>query len=151
MSLATYYLKIKTEDFNKVAKKQHLLSKLRELSLGPDSGLNYELDQMGAKVNFKKVKAKILLAYFKKQLIGWALLSKEETDYAFSPDTKFDPIKGALFQVYVHPDFRNEGIGTELLKMARKKAGNSILYFCPWDKKSIKFFAKFKHYKHECL
>jgi GNAT superfamily N-acetyltransferase len=144
-----FSLKIRTEDFNEVAAKPELLNRLRSLTLHPASGLNHEMNHLLKSAKERAVNAKVLLAYRKRELVGWALLSREQTDFTFKRSwTGFMPEQGVLLQVFVNPDYRRQGIGSALVKAARKKAGSMQLCICPWDYQSDKFYENFDHYKH---
>lgn len=145
-------LNIHVENFNTILTKPELLKKLRKLTLNHFSGMNHELNNFEKIAQTREVKCKILLAYNKDEVIGWALLSREPSSYYFGKSPKgYDPINGVLFQVYISYVYRRLGIGSELLKVARRKAGPYKLCFCPWDTISNKFYGKFKHYKHKKL
>lgn len=143
-----FSLKIKTEDFNTVAQKPDLLKKLRALTLYPKSGLNFELTHLLESARVRNVNAKVLLAYHKKNIVGWALLSREKTDFSFPNYDGYEPYRGTLFEVFVHPDYRRKGIGSSLVKAARKKAGSMRLCVAPWDYQSERFYMNFDHYKN---
>lgn len=144
-----FSLKIRTEDFNTVIAKPELLKKLRNLTLHPGSGLNYEINNLIKSSKTRSVNAKALLAYHKRELVGWALMSREKSDFYFQNTYDgYEPSKGTLFEVYVHPDFRRRGIGASLMKAARKKAGAMRLCVCPWDYQSTRFYQNFDHYKN---
>jgi GNAT superfamily N-acetyltransferase len=144
-----FSLKIKTEDFDIVVKKLELMKKLRELTLHPHSGLNYELNHLTKSSETRSVNAKVLLAYHKRELVGWALLSREKSDFYFQNTYDgYDPARGTLFEVFVAPDHRKQGIGSALLKSARRKAGSMRLCVCPWDYQSERFYQNFDHYKN---
>lgn len=141
-------LRIKTENFDTVAKKPTLLKKLRYLTLHSRSGLNFELDHLIESSKDRSVNAKILLAYHKRELVAWALLSREKSDFSFARSYDgFDPSQGTLFEVYVDPAYRKQGIGSIILKTARRKAGGMRLCVVPWDYQSTRFYQNFDHYK----
>lgn len=145
-------LVIRVKDFNSIANDLELIKSLRKLTLNHFSGMNYELSNFEKLSKTREVKCKIILAYVKDQLAGWAILSREPSDYYFHKSPKgYDPLHGVLFQVYISYIYRRRGIGSELLKVARRKAGPYKLCFCPWDGVSNKFYNKFKHYKHKTL
>lgn len=139
-------LSIRVEDFNSVAEKPELVAKLRKLTLHSYSGMNHELNWMLREAKNRKINCKILTGFRSRKLVSWALLSKEDTNFSFrnSPDG-FRSTDGSMFQVYVHPDYRRQGIASELLKVARRKA-NGRLCVCPHDFKSEKFYANFQNY-----
>lgn len=144
-----FSLKIKTEDFDIVATKPELLKKLRELTLHSYSGMNYELNHLTDSAKTRSVNAKILLAYYKRELVGWALMSREKSDFYFQHAYNgFDPSEGTLFEVFVNPDYRRQGIGGALMKAARKKAGSTRLCVCLWNYQSERFYQNFDHYKN---
>lgn len=142
------FLKIHTEDFDKVVVKPTLMKKLRHLTLHAGSGLNFELNHLVESSKTRKVNAKVILAYYKRELIAWGLLSREKSKYNFRSHKGFNPVQGVLFEVYVSPAHRRRGIGSAILKAARKKAGSMRLCIAPWDDQSRKFFKTFNHYKN---
>lgn len=152
MIKAAFPLTIKVERFNNIIKKPDLISKLRDLTLQPYSGMNYELTNLAKIAEFREVNCKILLAYNKKDLIGWALLSREKSDFIFrNSESPFTGVSGALFQVYVNFSYRRQGVGAELLKMARHQAGSYNLCVCPWDEASTSFYNNNKRSKDKIL
>lgn len=137
-------LTIRVKDFNLVRQDAALVKKLRKLTLSPFSGMNYCLNGLERTAKTRPVDCKILMAYRNQELVGWALLSKEPTDFCFVGSIEgFNPGHGALFQVFVHPSHRREGIATELLKVAKKKASGSRLCVSPWDTGSESFYNHF--------
>jgi GNAT superfamily N-acetyltransferase len=140
------------EDFNDVAKKPSLIKKLRDLTLCYGSGMNIELDHLLATIKERKVNCRIIKVISKTKLVAWALLSRESSSFKFSNTwDRFDPSIGTLFEVYVHPDYRRMGIGSELIKIARKRSGSMTLCIAPWDSQSRGFFLNFERYKHKKL
>lgn len=145
-------LTIRAHDFNLVAQQPELLKKLRKLTLHPYSGLNKELDTLLRFTRQRPVKAQVLLAYSQNKLVGWALFSKEpsEVTYTYSEEP-FKPTDGVLFEVYIHPDYRRQGIASELMMVARRKAGPYRLCIAPWNEQSRNFYDTFSHYKTKWL
>ena len=145
-------LQIRVQEFSEVLKTPQFINKLRKLTLDHCSGMNHELNHLIKDSSYRPVECKIMHAYKKKTLVAWALLSKEATDYKFGYAAKgFQPSQGVLFQVFVHPEYRRQGIGSELVKVARRKAGAARLCFCPWDRASDNFYERFNHYNHQKL
>lgn len=137
-------LTIRTVDFNLAARQTDLLPKLRKLTLGPYSGLNHELDRMLEDVKERSVDCQLFLAYRFRTLVGWGLLSKETTDFRFSRSLDgFKSEYGRMFQVFVDPSYRRQGIGSELFKKAKQLVGNEIICVCPWDERSVEFYNQF--------
>lgn len=152
-------LVIKVRDFNLLLQDDLMIGQLKEMTLYRGekmSGMTYEIDQFRKIALTRPVKAKALLAYYEDKLVGWALLSREQSDFMnrdcvynkewFNPEEH-----GCLLEVYVEPSFRRKGIGKKLVKIARKKASPYPLAFVPWDHTSSKFYSNFKHYPHEDL
>ncbi len=75
-------------------------------------------------------------------------MSREKSDFYFQRRDSFDPSDGTLFEVFVNPEYRKQGIGSALMKAARKKAGSTRLCVCPWDYQSERFYQSFDHYKN---
>jgi GNAT superfamily N-acetyltransferase len=142
-TLAT--LTIRVQNYSVVATKPELMKKLRKLTIDSYSGMNRELNNFEKIIHTRKVDCQILLAYRSRVLAGWALLSREPSNFNF-PNTGrgFDPIDGVLFEVFIDTSYRKQGIGTELLKVARRKANGKRLCICPWDGPSDAFFYKFR-------
>lgn len=136
-------LTVRVVDFNLVAKQPELVAKLRKLTVVPWSGLNYELDWMLVAAKEEFVNCKIILAHRFGNLVGWGLLSKEDTDFVFSDEgDTFKKEDGYLFQVFVDPKFRRQGIGAEIYKKAQSLAGDDAICIAPWDDISYKYFSK---------
>lgn len=144
-------INIYVKNFNDVVMQPELLKKLRRLTLNHFSGMNYELNNFEKISKVREVKCKILMAYINNELAGWALLSREPSSYYFSSLSGYDPTYGILFQVYVSFPHRRQGVGSELLKVARRKAGPYKLCICPHDTISNLFFDKFKNYHYKKL
>ena len=139
-------LTVRQVDFNVVAQQPELLAKLRVLTLSPDSGLNHELNRMLEDIKTRPVKCQVLLAYRISTLVGWAIVSKETTEYNFMRSaTGFNAENGVMFQVYVDPAYRRQGIATEMYKKAQQLANDEVLHICPWDDRSTNFYTKFEN------
>lgn len=140
--------KIDVLDFNLISKDSKLIRKLRKLTLHPGSGLNHELDHIIRKSKISKVKVKIITASHNDKIIGWALLSRENSSYSFM--NSYDGYKstdGVLFEIFVSSEYRRKGIGSQLIKSARKHSGPKRLCIAPWNNSSYQFYNKFKRYK----
>lgn len=145
-------LTIRTLDFNLVARQPVLLAKLRKLTLNPYSGLNCELNRMLEDVKERPVECQLLLAYRFRTLVGWGILSKEATNFKFSRSLNgFKSEDGKLFQVFIDPAYRRQGIATELFKKAQQIAGEETLCICPWDERSEGFYSQFANVKTKWL
>lgn len=137
-------LTIRVVDFNLVAKQPDLLAKLRELTLAPHSGLNFELNRMLKDAKERTVNCKVLLAYRFSDLVAWAICSKEDSEFVFcDAENKFRGTNGWLFQVFVKETHRRQGIASELYKTAINLVGSDTLFVCPWDNKSYHFYSTF--------
>lgn len=139
---------ILTQSFNEVFLNKKLMLLLRGLTLTEDSGLNHELSSLEKISLNREAKAKIFIARTGSQIIGWAILSREYSRFPFPNGTNFfKPEYGSLFELFVSPQYRRQGVGTALFKEARKNAGPYQIGVCPWDKKSQLFFKKLNKYK----
>ncbi len=137
-------LTVRTVDFNLVARQPELLAKLRKLTLSPYSGLNHELDRMLRDVQERTVDCQVILAYRFSTLVGWAILSKEDTNFHFvNTGNGFVKELGKMFQVFVDPKYRRQGIASELYKAALNAVGNETICVCPWDNVSYQFYSNF--------
>lgn len=145
-------LTIRARDLNLVFQEPELMKQLRKLTIHSYSGMNRELNYLTKLASTRKIDAKALLAYRSGQLVAWALFSKEKSAMTFSNTwDHFHPTDGVLFEVFVDPQFRRQGIATELLKVARRKAGATRLCIAPWDKQSRGFYSQFPNYKMKVL
>jgi len=138
-------------DFNSVYKSNKVMSELRRLTLGSWSGMNYELDNLSILAKQRKVKVKVITAKRQNKMVGWALLSKEDSNFPFERSNFVSKRDGALFEVFVDPKHRRTGIATALLKKARKHTGSSHLCVAPHDRKSNAFYDKHNMYKQKRL
>ena len=141
-------LTIRTVDFNLAARQPELIAKLRALTLNSRSGLNVELNRMLRDVERRTVNCQLLLAYRFRTLVGWCIVSKESTHFIF-PHTMdgFRKEDGRMFQVFVNPAYRRQGIASELFKKAQRLAGDETICVCPWDDRSRGFYEKFPNAK----
>jgi len=136
-------LTVRAVDFNLVAHQPELLAELRKLTLSPYSGMNHELNRMLADAETRKVNCTVLLAYRFRKLVGWAILSKETTQFNFSRSYEgFNAENGMMFQVFVDPSYRRQGIASEIYKKAQQMVNNELLHVCPWDERSSNFYTK---------
>jgi predicted acetyltransferase len=145
-------LTIRVKSFNEIANDKDLLKNLRKLTLDHFSGMNHELNSFEKIAKTREVKAKVILAYVSEELVGWALMSRESSDYYFKrSQSGFKSHQGVLFEIFISYLYRRQGIGSEIIKIARRKAGPYQLCFAPWNKISNDFYDNFKHYKHKKL
>lgn len=147
---------LKAQDFNLVLQNQELFQTFYSLTLyrgNLTSGLTYEMKNLSRIGQNRKVKAKVIWAEKDDKIVGWALLSREPSDFFSSENGYwFDPNRdGVLFEVFVAKQYRKQGIGTELIKLARRKSYPYNLCFVSWDTASKAFYNNFKHYKHKSL
>ena len=145
-------LTIRALDFNRLPQQPELVKQLRKLTLNAWSGMNRELDTLLALTQQRQVKAQVILAYRNKQLVGWALLSKERSSMAFYTTHKhFESSDGMLLEIFIDPDHRRQGIGTEIMKVARRKAKPYRLCVAPWDERSEGFYRTFPNFRNKWL
>jgi hypothetical protein len=145
-------LTIRVTDFNLVARQPDLLEKLRKLTLSPYSGLNFEMDRMLEDIKQRSVNCQVLLAYRFNTLVGWAILSKEDSKFHFHDSASgFNSEDGLMFQIFVNPSNRRQGIASELFKGAMKLAQDETICICPWDNTSYHFYSQFPNVKTKRL
>lgn len=144
-------LTVCVEDYNLVAANPDLMCQIRNLTLSPGSGMNYELDNFERLSAFRPINCELVLAHNARRLIGWALLSKEHSNFPFSNAWNgFSPRDGTLFQIYVHPAYRKRGVASEILKTAKQHVKDGLCV-CPHDFISESFYTKFKDYHSKVL
>lgn len=145
-----FSFKVRTLDFNKVARDTTLLTILRSLTLHSYSGMNHELNNLITRViSSEIVDVQILVAIHQETIVGWALLSREASNFHFTNvGDGYRPAMGTLFEVYVEPQYRRKGIGSRLMKAALRKVGYGTICYCPWDHTSREFYKNFKHIQH---
>jgi GNAT superfamily N-acetyltransferase len=152
MTMASNSLLIEKIDFNEALRDLKLIKRLRNLTLCNGSGMNCEISNLSKIALQRRVDACALLAFLDKKLVGWALLSKENSNFYFMPtpfkhhetkligfvDGNFNGDSGILFQVFVAKNYRGKGIGTALFSRAKKS--KEKLFISPWDENSTNFF-----------
>jgi ribosomal protein S18 acetylase RimI-like enzyme len=153
MNKNTHTLTIRVRDFNLVATEPETIKQLRKLTLNQYSGMNAELTALTKESKYRTVEAQVLMAYHREKvgdnpkLVGWALFSREPSSSSFYTSGEFfNTHDGVLLEIFVDPAFRRKGIGTEIIKLAKRKAGTHRLCVAPWDDRSIGFYEKFNHY-----
>jgi hypothetical protein len=152
-------LVLRVQDFNIVVSNPGLMNILYSLTLYQgklQTGMTYELDQLTKISKLRPVDARVILVEKDNELIAWCLLSREASDFMsnsfFSDKLWFDPDQhGTLCEIFVKEEFRRQGIGKEILKLARRKSNPYPLCFVPWDPISRSFYANFKHYNHRII
>lgn len=145
-------LTIRALDFNLLPQHPELVKQLRKLTLHPHSGMNRELKALFKLMKERPVVAQVLLAYRNRKLVAWALLSRERSDMRFSNTWKhFEPTDGLLVEIFVSPAYRRQGIGSILMKVARRKAGSRRLCVAPWDELSRAFYNSFTNYQNKWM
>lgn len=140
-------LLIRVRDYNEIHDNKPLLKTLRKLTLHKWSGMNHELNKFEDLIEEREVKAKIITVAYERNLVAWAILSKEDSDFGFSPSSEgYRSTDGLLFEIFVDYKYRKMGIATEVLKIAKRKANVSRLCVCPHDKASNAFYDKFNNF-----
>ncbi len=142
MNLKSNNLSIRIIDYNSVLRRPKLVEKLRQLTLHPDSGMNYEMDQLSRLAKERPVNCQVLTAHRGGKIIGWALLSKESSSFLYPTwGQHYDAKMGTLFEIYVDPLHRKGGIGKKMFRIA-SRINPTTLCVCPWDIRSDSFYAK---------
>lgn len=114
---------------------------LRKMTLSKKSGLNHELNNLEKISQCREPVAKVILATNLNKIVGWALLSREYSNFKFANGTVgFKPDSGYLFQVYVDSQYRRMGIGTRLFNQARKISDSYKIGVSPWNQSSHCFY-----------
>ena len=140
-------LTVRVSDFNLLAQRPGVIKKLRTLTLHSGSGMNNELDSLLSLVKRRPVDCKVIRAYIDSKLVGWAILSRENSNFNFpNTDNGFSSDQGVLFEVFVSPEHRRKGVGTKIIETAKKKSGGQPICLCPWNSTSRAFFNNFKKY-----
>ncbi len=142
-------MKFRTQvmDANVGLQSKRFVKRLRHLTLGPGSGMNDALDALLEIIkDGGTVDAYFILAYHPDhdELIAWAVLSEESFGTTYNIQGRFVSFTkgdGSIFEVYVAPQYRRHGIGSHLLKIAKKIAFNEI-FVVPWDEVSCAFYSQ---------
>jgi GNAT superfamily N-acetyltransferase len=146
-------LYIKKMEYSEAFRNKSLMLSLRKLTLNQYSGLNKEMNNLESLLrDGRKIDAKVLLAYKDDRLVGWALMSREESawHYAFyngkgvACQKRFNAGHGILFEIFVHPDYRRQGIASRIIKKAKLIANGTRLCVIPWNDVSLDFYKNFK-------
>ncbi len=132
-------MKYKIMDLNKVLKDPELLASLLKLTLHSFSGMQTEIASLKRISRYRLVKAKIVLARTDTDdIIAWTLLSREKSK-RYPTD-----ISGALSMTFVHKKYRRLGIGSQLLKIAKRTSSPTRVIVIPWNWASRDFFKTIK-------
>jgi len=140
-------------DYAKAYRNRELMLSLRKLTLDQYSGLNKEMNNLECFLRMgRKTDAKVLLAYKDDHLVGWALMSREESAWHYDfinrnglhCQKKFNAGNGILFEVFVHPDYRRQGVASRIMKKAKLVANGTRLCVIPWNDVSLDFYKNFK-------
>jgi len=147
--------RIEVIDMNRVLANPKLLSQIKKLTLKPcydgfASGMNVELIMFERLALERRVNASAIVAYLGSEMIGWALCTREASDFVFNTNQSFVG-QGILFEVYVDPSYRQMGIGSALFRKASETFSDEKLFVCPWDTVSDSFYSKHKNLPHEII
>ena len=88
-------LTIVTRNYTIVAQDEKLLARMRELTLCYNSGMNHELNSFKILSESRPVNAKVILAFNYLKLVGWGLLSNEDSDFYIPQEDGFDSDQGS--------------------------------------------------------
>jgi hypothetical protein len=140
-------VKTKTLSLSKVFADPKLHKQLRKLTLDHWSGMNMELNYLERTNEIRPVDAKAILALVDDKIAGWALLSNEDgTNCVYESSrggfTSYRAFQGSLFEIYIDRSHRKMGVGSTILKKAKRLTPNKKLVVVPWDGASHKFYAK---------
>lgn len=149
--METFDLTIRMEDYNSASQRPEFMKQLRNLTLYPSSGMNCELNSFERIQKERPVNAHVITAYHNDAMIGWALLSKERSEFPFMNSDFFNPEDGFLFEVYVDWNYRKKGVATQLFKVAKRFAREETLCVCPHDVPSEGFYRKLSDYNNKHL
>lgn len=126
-------LRLKTIEMDDIVSDNELLSVARYLTIFPSSGMNKALDYYRELHKERSVNALGIFAYHMAMPIGWALFTYESDAYSF------DPVEGqACAQIFVQPEYRRQGVGSELIKLVGKMAQPDIVKV--YDYENYSFF-----------
>lgn len=135
-------MKISIIPMDKVLGSRNLVSTLRNLTIRkgafPLSGMNKLLNQFIETKKTRSVNALAIIARESRIAVGWAILAEESTEFC---STSFDKSQGLLFEVFVNPEKRRLGIGSQILDTAKLIAGPKKIYVVPWDDRSRNFYS----------
>ncbi len=129
--------KFQVIDANIGLQNSELISKLRDLTLHGNSGMNIELDNLIDLSRSISVSAYFITAYCIEfqEIIAWALLTEEELKCA----NKVSKNKTSFIQIFTDHEYRGNGIGKQLFELAKRIAAFPISVW-PWDDTSRRFF-----------
>lgn len=115
-------VKITTIDANKALQNHYLIKSFRRLTLYQFSGMNCELDDLLDLAKNKKINAKMVMAHINNVMVGWALMSREPSNFRFTKGLYDKNVakKYTLVEIFINPKYRRKGIGTAILQRALK-------------------------------
>lgn len=136
-SLDENHLSFKTFEMDLILKTPHLHETARSLTIHGYSGMNRAMNYYLTLLQTRPVNARGLFAFYDEVPIGWALLTYEGDDMCFQPKPGH-----ACVQVYVREDYRRNGVGGKLMRMAEQaKAADIVINVYLHDEPD--FFAPF--------
>ena len=142
-------VRTKTIPLSEVFANSKLHRQLRKLTLDHWSGMNYELNYLERTNEIRSIDAKAILALVDDKIAGWALLSNEdgancvyESNHLGIGLTSYKAFQGSLFEIYIDRSHRKQGVGTAILKKAKRLTPRKKLVVVPWDTASRKFYTK---------
>jgi|SRR5208282_1112618 len=133
-------LSIKSVEMDDILRDADLLTVIRRLTLGGESGMNRALNYYQVLRATRPIRAHGILAYYNGEPIGWALVTRESDQYSF-----LEKDGHACVQVYVDYPFRRNGVGCSLIKTARELYQDTLHVY---DWSNPKFFSLFMDEKN---
>jgi GNAT superfamily N-acetyltransferase len=121
---------------DKVFDTPELYAKLIKLTFTGYSGMRTEMKWLKQLHQQRKINAKAIVAFDDQKPIAWALLSKENIG---NPTYRFNK-NSSLFEIYVKQSYRRQGIGSKILKRAKRTSLNNPIAVVPWDYVSQNFY-----------
>ena len=122
-------LSLKNFEMDLILKTTYLYTIARSLTISPGSGMNRALDYYQVLLPTRSINARGFFAFYDELAIGWALLTYESDEMCFQPKPGH-----ACVQVFVRHDYRRNGIGGTLVRMAEQaKAADTIINVYLYD------------------
>jgi len=112
-----FLVRFRVVEMDQILKDTDLLTTCRRLSHGyASSGMNRALTLYQSMADRgQSVDARGVFAKYGSQYIGWLLFTRLADDFYYTPKPNH-----ACAQIYVHESYRRKGVGTRLLKVAKK-------------------------------
>jgi GNAT superfamily N-acetyltransferase len=137
-------IKLDIIEMDEIVRSTEIMKTCRALTLGGVSGMNSALDYYKLLAGTRSINALGIFANYGSICVGWALFTYEDDQFYFTARDG-----NVCTQIYVHPNYRRQGIGKKLMDKATILAKPDTMNVYAWSNWNFfyPFIQKHSHIK----